>query len=298
MKTMVCLLGGMMLAAAGAASASEILTVEMQARVTDVYDPAGALQNQVTVGQTVQGSYSYDTTVQDEDSSYQYGSYPQVQGGISVTAGSLTFQVQPQFEYYNVMVHPSDWPGYYQGSFRLNARGGNSLPSGANVSSIMIDFSDMHSGAPFSDALPGAAPDLNNYEDRSIMIDGQLNGTWFSVILRIESAQVKYTGSPLVISPGESTFVRDQRFDAALILPPGSQPVQQVRARVGNDYLPLSFPGNCNLSPPNSQARTAIICRDAQWALPPQNGPVHVEWEVELMGGEVLRNAVDWHLIP
>src|SRR5687767_11277669 len=77
------LIGATLLAAATAPSAAQLLTVEVRARVTDVYDSSNVLGGAVTVGQLVTGSYTYDVNAPDQDGSLN-GFYRQPEGSVKL----------------------------------------------------------------------------------------------------------------------------------------------------------------------------------------------------------------------
>lgn len=60
MNTAKLLFGAMLFSAATVSSAAQLLTVDVEARVTDIYDSSGVLDGQLSIGQAVTGSYTYD----------------------------------------------------------------------------------------------------------------------------------------------------------------------------------------------------------------------------------------------
>ncbi len=294
MKIKQCLLGGILLVSAVASSAENLLTVNLKARVTDLYDPPGALSNQLAIGQLVNASYTYDTSVADQDSHWAYGIYPQPQGKIRVMLGSLVIETDPLQAPQNssVWVHPAEVPGYWS-YFRINSWGNKRLGNGANVSMLEIDFTNFSGNSPTSDTLPAGAPSLQSFSQSYIGISGEWNGQWFSARLAIEEAMVE---SGLVVSPGTSTFLRPQRFDAALLLPTNT-PVIDVQAKIGTTHLLFTLGESCFFMP--SPQHAAILCPDAQSKIPLHlTGFQHIEWEVTLADGQRLNSAVDWTFLP
>jgi hypothetical protein len=282
----------------GSASAAT-LTVYLTGHVRDVYDSSGMLGGQLAVGQTVTGQYTYDTGVPDQDPGWRYGVYPQGnwQGGVRLSAGPLVFESDPTASNwrYEVDMHPADSPGY-QGFFRILTAGYKPLTNGAPVGDVQIDFDDFSGRAPSSDSLPTGAPDLRNFSQPAIYVDGYTNTSSYNVVVAIDTVStVPPPDGGWVISPATGSFSRLQRFDAALLLPSGSQ-IQSMQASVGGAPVPFFYPGSCSLAPPNSKGQPAIICADAPFRLP--DGVSHIEWHVQLTDGTVLDKTVDWELIP
>ena len=281
----------------GSASASQ-LTVYLTGHVTGVYDSAGMLGGQLTVGQTLTGQYTYDTSVLDHDSSWNYGDYPQAnwQGSVRLSVGSAVFESDLTAPYwrYEVVVHPPDQPGY-QGFIRLLTSGYKPLANGAPVNDVQINFDDYPGDTPSSDALPTSAPDLPRFGQPNINVMGHNGTSSYGVVFAIDSVSTVPPDGGWTISPATGRFSRLQRFDAALLLPAGSQ-IQNMQASVGGAPVPFYYPGSCSLTAPNSKGQPIIICPNAPYTLP--DGVSHVDWRVQLTDGTILNKAVDWELIP
>jgi len=299
MKAKSLLLGAIAsVCSVGSASAAQ-LTVYLTGHVTGIYDSAGMLGGQLTVGQTLTGQYTYDTGVPDHDSSWNYGDYTlgNSQGSVRLSVGSAVFESDLTAPYwrYEVVVHPPDQPGY-QGFIRLLTSGYRPLANGAPVNDVQIDFDDYPGDTPSSDALPTSAPDLSKFSQANINVTGYNGTNSYSVVFAIDSVStMPPPDGGWVISPATGSFSRLQRFDAALLLPPGSQ-VQSMQASVGGAPLPFYYPGSCSLTPPNSKGQPTIICPNAPYSLP--DGLSHIDWRVQLTDGTILNKAVDWELIP
>lgn len=298
MKLKSYLVCGALLFAGAAHANADLLTVNLKARVMDVYDQGGVLGAAVTVGQSVNGSYTYDLAVPDSDTSPQWGHYAQWQGKIKVSIGAFEFETRGDASQWDsvVAVHPSDWPGSYQGFFRIMSWANQPLSNGASVHHMDVDFSDFSGRAPLNDALPTDAPVLTNYSDGGrIYIGGEHNGQYFGIMLRIESAALPTDESDLVISPGASTFIDGQNFDVALLLPPGANPVN-LQASIDGMHAPYDLYYSCHIRPATAD-RMAIFCPDGRWRLPYPQGKYRVDFEVQTSDGRTLRNSVDWKLI-
>lgn len=291
------LLAATLLTAATAASAGEFLTVEVKGRVASVDDPGNLLDGKIAYGQVVTGNYKYDIHVPDQTSDPGLGVYPQPYGSVRLAVGSLVFESEPAsgMAAGEVLVVPQS-PNNNGALFIVTSETNKPLPDGTPVSQIQFQFEDPAGQVPATDALPVTAPNLLSFNYPTATLYGAVNGQYYFVVIELEAAYSDGTQSDLVISPGKSTFVSGQRFDVALLLPPGSG-VMRVTSSLDGQPLPMSFPGNCNFAPPNSQNRPTIICPDAQLHLPSVEGQQRVEWEVELSDGTVIWNPVEWTLI-
>ena len=291
------LLAATLLAAATAASAGEFLTVEVKGRVASVYDPANLLGGQVADGQVVTGNYKYDIHVPDQSADSGLGTYHQPDGSVRLAVGSLVFESDPAsgMAVRDVLVAPES-PNTNGALFIVTSETNKPLPNGTPVAQIQFQFRDPTGHVPATDALPVTAPNLLSFDYPTATLYGAVNSQYYWVSVELEATYSDGTQSDLVISPGKSTFVSGQRFDVALLLPPGSG-VMRVTSSLDGQPLPMSFPGSCSFAPPNSQNRPTLLCPDAQLHLPSVEGKQRVEWEVELSDGTVIWNPVEWTLI-
>jgi len=303
MKLKPLLLQGLIVSAFGIGSASASpFTVYLTAHVTAVNDSSGVLGGQVTVGQNATGQYTYETTVPNADyPSTIVGYYAQAinQGAISLSLGSLAFKSDPASPYWNyaIQMHADIPQGYDTTYLRIDSGGNKALANGSMVHYIGIDLEDFSGYAPSSVALPTSAPDLTHFSQRNIQVfgdEGSQSSSW-SVTFSIDSVTtVPPPPDGWSISPSTGSFSRAQRFDAALLLPPGSQ-VQNVRSLIGGMPGPFNL-SLCQLLPPNSKGQPVILCPNAPQSL--LNGVTHIEWQVQLTNGTVLDKTVDWEIIP
>ncbi|GFE90277.1 hypothetical protein [Steroidobacter agaridevorans] len=292
------LLAASLLTAAGAASAGEFVTVEIKGRVQGLYDPDNVLGGQVTEGQLVTGEYKYDIHTPDQAVSPYSGGYHMPDATMKLVVGSLVFQsaAEAPFGMVSRAASVAAIGGESPPEFRVMSYTNQPLPNGATVERFEFEFRDSTGQQPATDALPSAAPNLHSFDYHSAFVYGELNGHSYSMRVEIESTYSDGMTSDLVISPGKSTFVSGQRFDVALVLPAGSQ-IAHATASLDGQPLPMSFPGSCNLAPPNLQNRPTIICPDAHLQLPEAAGQYRIHWEVELIDGTSIGHPVEWTFI-
>jgi hypothetical protein len=99
------------------------------------------------------------------------------------------------------------------------------------------------------------------------------------------------------VSPTAGSFLPQQHFDAAALLPIGGASVATMQASVGGVSLGLNYPGACQLAPPNSSGRAALLCPGADTALASLQGITQVDWNVTLIDGSSFTQSVQWNLI-
>ena len=282
-------------------ASAESVTVNLTARVTSIWDYTNALNGQIQIGQLVSGSYTYATNLTDHNASPSIGVYrpPPGQASTRFSVGSLVFESRsvPDEPTFDIFTHAGSPSGGDYSYFHLSSRWNQPLPNGFIVQDIGIYFGDPNGHAPTSDALPTGAPDIQDFPERSIALGGYDDeGAPFSINAEIESVEFV---PPLVIevSPATGTFLSQQHFDAALLLPSGSS-ITSMQASTGGDPLPLSYPGTCQIAPPNSANRPAILCPNAHTVLPAAGGPTQIQWSVQLTDGTVVNEVVQWTLVP
>ncbi len=275
-------------------AAAKSITVNVTAHVTQWADSTGVLGGQIAVGQAIAGTYTYDTNTPDQDPSTDGHYQPAAtQAGVSVSAGALSFQSVATSQL-DIFVHPSASPGNDASLLSIAGSNDQPLPSGALVTSIAFHFSDPTGSALTSDALPTDAPAIQNLSPGEIRIMGSPVAADFEIVAQIDTAQL--APPSMEISPATGSFLPQQRFDAALLLPVGAQ-IASMQASVGGSPLPLNYPGSCQLAPPNSSGRPAILCPDAYTVLNLLGAATQIQWQVGLADGTLLNQTVDWKLI-
>jgi hypothetical protein len=272
---------------------AEILTFEVSAHVDFVYDMDNSLNGQVVIGQAVKGTYSYDTSVLDENPSPESGAYPQSaqQGRVSFPIGSMLFESDPSAA--NWMFHvgasmSTEWG--LPSVFQFFNEGIKPLSNGLNVAFVGVSFFSYGLNGVDSEAILTQAPDVSRFQDRRVHISGtNQNGNWYSVSLLIDSVRVLPS---LVTSPSHSTFIRQQTISPALI---GVSPIGSVSALINGVPVSNTYTQQCQISPMSLQGRSAITCPDIVPLLAVGNN--QVEWLVNFADGSTATTAVDWQVL-
>jgi len=140
-----------------------IITINLTAEVTQVDDLAdGLLEGQVNVGDTITGSYTYDSTTPDSNpleavGSYEHSSPPY---GINLSVGGFVFQTDPDNVYFLVTIRNN-----HLGCDGYSVRSYNnlSLSNGVWVEHISWQLDDYTATALSSTDLPTTPPVLEDW---------------------------------------------------------------------------------------------------------------------------------------
>ena len=316
MKLKSLLLPSLFCCALGIGSAgANPLTVYMSTHVTTVSDPAGVLSGiagaPIVVGQIARGQYRYETT--PSLPLPPLPGPPMVpyvmnagQGAIRISMGSLVLQNDPQAPFEVDMFMPNSQPLSPAGEMLIHNWNNNGTPDYL-ITDMRVDFQDPSGHAPSSSVLPAVPLDLTRFSVATVSVSGIAPAGSWSVTFAIDSVYlIPPSAAGWSISPATGVLARQQRIDAALLLPAGSQ-VQSVQTFIGGNPGPFSFPfppagptpgpqSPCTVLPPNSQGQPVIICADPMSALP--DGLNEVEWQIQLMDGTTLDKVMVWEVIP
>jgi len=266
-------------------AAAHSLTVNVSVRINGFYDPGNVL-NGVTVGQTGSGSFTYETSTLDEVADPNTGWYPQTssQAHARFSFGSLTFESDEAASYSPslVLVLPD------QNLFQFNGGANRPLANGATVEALQINIQGILNSRLASDALPQVASEFTPFVSKLVLFAGELNGNRYQLWGEITEMETLEEG--LLVSPSSGLFFAQQRFDAALLLPRGSQ-VREVQMSRGG----VSFAVQCYPAVNLVQSRNVMMCPDAQSVLQP-GAPAGIEWRVLLQDDSVLTKSVNWEV--
>ena len=150
---------------------ASLIEIAIEAEITGVSDSGNLLEGNVNVGDTITGSYKYDSEATDSEPTIPYyGSYNffQTPYGISLEINSIHFQTDSSNTDYHIGItnnHPGAWDVY-------NMISKNNLPVFNNiaVNSIQWELQDYSEQALSDIILPTNAPDLNEWQDYNLLI--------------------------------------------------------------------------------------------------------------------------------
>ena len=140
-----------------------IITINLTAEVTQVDDLAGELlEGQVNVGDTITGSYTYDSTTPDSSPSETVGSYWHLSSpcGISLSVGGFVFQTDSDNVYFLVQIL-NDHLG--NDGYLLRSYYNLPLSNGVWVEHISWQLDDYTATALSSTDLPTTPPVLEDW---------------------------------------------------------------------------------------------------------------------------------------
>jgi hypothetical protein len=290
MKTTSLIACSVLTAMAASIASANPITVKLTGHVTYVQD-SGYLGGLVVLGQPVTATYTYDTSTPDVDSFPTSGWYnPTPAQGTSarIVIGATTFETAATSVYEaRVITGPP-------ASFSLWSQFNQPLPNGTSVDVISFDFGNYSGGSSASDALPAGAPDLQLYTSRTMRVRG---APWGAMEVRVGIDTAELVPPAIEVFPATGSFLSQQHFDGAVLLPSGAQ-VASMQASVGGNPVSLNYPGSCQLLTPNLAGRPALLCPNAQAVLASSSGTTRIDWQVTLNDGTVYTTFVDWNLIP
>ena len=142
---------------------AQTVTMRFEAQVEMVDDPGYSLGGAIQPGQTLTGTYVYDASTPDGNptpgiASYRHTSAP---FGVSVQAGSLTFETDPNTVDFTLELQ-SDHP--FGDSYRFNSLYNRSSLSAIVVDSILWQLDDGTGQALASEALTDQPPALGQWQ--------------------------------------------------------------------------------------------------------------------------------------
>jgi hypothetical protein len=293
MKKAALLLSGLLLSAfvSGTASA-EVVRVRLTARVLNVSDASNVLAGKIAFGQRLNGLYVYNTNTPNQSPLPFQGVYRPYanEARIRFAAGSLVFESKQPTQGINIFIQPHNTGN---GLFQIESNDNKPLADGATVDNIFLLFQG-NGNVTESVALPDVAPLLTNY-NREVTINGGSAQGFYSFRAIIEIAELIETAA-IVVTPASGTFAANQHFDAAVLLPRNSV-VQSAQATANGFWLPLSYPGSCQLQPQIGAGKPSLLCPGADSVLNNQPG-APIEWTVELTNGTIFTETVNWERAP
>lgn len=156
-----------------AVSFGQLITIAITANVTGVNDSYNLLEGKVSVGNTITGTYTYDTSTPDTNplqtlGDYNYHSLP---CGLVFAVGELVFSTDSEDIGFFVGIANNHseppWDGYW-----INSYNNSLLSNGTEVDRILWQLDDYGGTALSSATLPTVAPVLSDWDYSTLSIVG------------------------------------------------------------------------------------------------------------------------------
>jgi hypothetical protein len=144
-------------------SAATLITINITAEVADIDDPDNMLGGAVEVGDTIKGSYTYDSTTPDSNPSSTVGDYNHSRSpnGIKLNVGEFLFRTAPNNVVFVVEI-VNDHGDPASDNYLL--RSYNNISDGPPVTHISWQLDDPTSTALSSTDLPTVPPVLTDWQ--------------------------------------------------------------------------------------------------------------------------------------
>jgi hypothetical protein len=171
---------------------AELITIKLTGSVYLINDPQSVLGGQIHYNDTITGTYTYDTSTPDSESSdpsmgaYWFYIAP---CGVSFTVNGFNFRTDPD----NIQFLFGVGNNYSGFGDLYSFRSFNNLPlsNGVLVNNIVWQLTDSSRSAFSSDALPTTAPNLANFDmDYGLNVSGGSPDNYFHLSANITSATV------------------------------------------------------------------------------------------------------------
>jgi hypothetical protein len=142
---------------------AEMITIAITGQITVVDDQYGHLEHKIHSGDTITGTYSYDSAMLDSSPSSALGDYVYnvSPAGISLNCGGFNFRTNS--DNVDFLIEISDNYTLQSDNYLLRSYNNLPLSNGALVDHIFWQLDDSTGTALSSDALPLTAPDLSKW---------------------------------------------------------------------------------------------------------------------------------------
>jgi hypothetical protein len=166
-----------------------MITIAITGQITGVSDQYGHLENKIHTGDTITGTYSYNSLISDSNplttiGDYEYFSSP---AGISLNCGGLNFRTNS--DNVDFLIEVSNNHTLQSDNYVIRSYNNQPLYNGTLVQYIEWQLNDSTGTAFSSDALPLTAPDLSKWGsgryDNQLVITGYND---FGISAKVTSA--------------------------------------------------------------------------------------------------------------
>ena len=190
------------------AAKAEMVEISITATVNYLMDSKNYLEGKVHLGDTITGSYKYESTTEDSSpSDPTQGNYWHylAPAGISLSVGGFNFTTNPDIVNFLVSIgnNASGQDNYLVRSYQ-------NLPlyDSVGVGGIAWELDDYTASVFLSDALPATVPILSQWQDNYISIDGGGIGGSYGIHAEVTSAQLVPEPATILLFAIGTMFLR------------------------------------------------------------------------------------------
>ena len=282
------------------------VTFNVTATVRELYDYDNVIGSEINIGDTVTGSYTFNTDAPDVDPDPNHGMYEHFPGngdfGFNLSIANYNLKTDPNTGSFNISLNNSqDWLDSYSAS-----HWGSLLPfvNGSVVDSMSVYLDDPTGSMVTSTALSDQPPSLNLASVRELMISGsRTEPTWtytafYTIVADIKSltpANNCQQDELVEVSPGSGIFDRQQKFDVAIILEPNLPPPASMQATLNGFDINYELINRCHPGSMNNQNRQTIVCPGLSDILMTGNNFLTFSFSHE--DGRTSNHTIDWFIL-
>jgi hypothetical protein len=171
---------------------AELITIALTGQVYMLDDAQHVFGGQIHYGDTITGTYTYDTSTPNSEQSTSEGVYWHYSApyGVSFTVDGFNFRTDSDNVLFSVGI--GDNIPTLGDIYSFDSHNNLPLSNGVSVNNIAWQLTDSSKSALSSDALPTTAPNLANWDmDYGLNVSGgSLNNNYFHLVANITSATV------------------------------------------------------------------------------------------------------------
>jgi hypothetical protein len=187
----------------GSKTQAGLIEIVIEAEVTAVSDSGNLLEGNVNVGDTITGSYKYDSETPDNNptdtslGNYWLRSSPY---GIFLTVGGLEFKTDLDSVKFDILIANNDISSS-RDIYGLTSYNNTFLENNTPVDIISWDLNDYTETAIDNDLLPITAPIVNDWQSVNILLisGGEERGIRFGIGANVTSAVLVPEPSTLIL---------------------------------------------------------------------------------------------------
>lgn len=157
-------------------SYAEQVTFKIDAVIDHIYDSNNALADRLKLGEHLSGTYTFDTTIPDTETSPAYGFYNQVNSGSNGFNLEIRSLSPSLIKSHNLAFHSiNTWNShgdFYYAETKIRSPIGNGL----TITFVGLEVFDSTGRALTNDKLTNAPPDITYARDKHLLISGIADG--------------------------------------------------------------------------------------------------------------------------